>query len=262
MENRVTIAVSDGIADVRLNRPDKLNAVDSAMFHAVAEAAQTVSARKDVRAVVLSGEGRAFCAGLDLASMAGGLPADDIMERTHGIANVYQAIGWGWRECPVPVIAAIRGAAYGAGCQIALGTDIRIAASDAELSMMEMRWGIVPDCSGIATAQGLIRADVLRELVFTARKVPAAEAVALGLVTRLSDDPLAAAFDLARTIADANPHAIRAAKRMLNDALGQTSGEVLLAESREQKALLGSPNQMEAVAAGMMRRPPVFADPD
>lgn len=261
MENRVTIAVADGIADVRLNRPDKLNAVDTAMFHAVSNAAAEVSARKGVRVVVLSGEGRAFCAGLDLASMAGGLPAEDIMERTHGEANVYQAIGWGWRTCPVPVIAAIRGAAFGAGCQIALGADIRIAAPDAELSMMEMRWGIVPDCSGIATAQGLIRADVLRELVYTARKVPAAEAVALGLVTRLSDDPLADAFAMARTIANANPCAIRAAKRMLNDALGQTSAEILLAESREQKALLGSPNQMEAVAAGMMKRPPVFADP-
>ena len=205
-EERVSVSVQDAIADVRLNRPDKLNALDTAMFSALSEASAAIAARADVRAVVLSGNGRGFCAGLDLASLADGAP-EHLQQRTHGIANTFQNAAWGWRSLAVPVIAAIHGAAFGGGLQIALGADIRIVAPDATLAIMEGRWGLVPDMAGIVLLRGLVRDDVARELTYTARQVSGTEAVGLGLATRAADDPRAAALDLAAEIADSSPRA-------------------------------------------------------
>ncbi len=175
--DRVTIEVADGIADVTLNRPDKLNALDRAMFTALSEASTGLAKRDDVRVVVLSGGGRAFCAGLDLAAMAGDPSFGLLDERSYGIANVFQNAAWGWRSLPVPVIAAIHGVAFGGGLQIALGADIRIVAPDAKLAVMEARWGLVPDMAGIALLRGLVRDDVARELTYTARQFSGTEAV-------------------------------------------------------------------------------------
>lgn len=259
MGDRVTMTVADGVADVRLARPEKMNALDPAMFAAIAATIDRLADMREVRAIVLSGEGKAFCAGLDLATMAGGAPAD-LAARAHGDANLFQYVAWGWRTLPQPVIAAIGGPAFGGGLQIALGADIRIAAPDAELAMMEARWGLVADMAGIALLRGLVRDDIARELAYTARKIGAEEAERLGLVTRVADDPLAAALALARTIAGHGPQAVRSAKRLLNLAADADAVTILAAESAEQAALLASADHREAVTAGLQKRAPSFAD--
>ena len=261
MTDRVTLSLKDGVADVRLNRPDKINALDPAMIDTIAAVIDQLSTTPGLRAVVLSGEGRGFCAGLDMQSMAGLAANDfDIMARTHGPANLFQQVAWGWRALPVPVIAAAHGVAFGGGLQILSGADIRLARPDLRLSIMEMKWGIVPDMAGFALWRGLVRDDVLRELTYTHREFDGAEAVGLGFVTRLSEDPVADALDLAATIARRNPQAVRAAKRLANLEADQSVERILTAESREQGALIGSPNQMEAVSANLSKRAASFAD--
>ncbi|HWG02532.1 MAG TPA: crotonase/enoyl-CoA hydratase family protein [Trebonia sp.] len=257
--DRVRLHINEAIADVRLDRPAKLNALDPAMFAALIETAAALAERRDVRAVVLSGSGRAFCAGLDLASLAGEAPAA-LQARTHGIANSFQQAVWGWRELPVPVIAAVHGVAFGGGLQIALGADIRLVAPDARLAVMEARWGLVPDMGGIALMRGLVRDDVARELTYTAREVSGTEAVTLGLATRVAGDPHAAAMDLAARIAAGSPRAVRGAKRLLRVAADPGAAEVLLAESREQEILLTGPDVPEILTAQAENRAPRFAD--
>lgn len=262
MTERVVMTVTDGVADVRFNRADKLNALDRDQFEAIVETIATIEARSDIRCVVLSGEGRAFCVGLDLASLSDGSAIGDLMPRTHGDTNLFQQAALGWRRLPIPVIAAVRGFAFGGGCQIMLGADVRIAAPDAEVSVMEMRWGLVPDVAGMALMRGLVRDDHLRDIVLTGRRIAAAEARELGLVTQVEDDPLAAALAMARTIAASSPDAVRAAKRLFNLPWETPTADVLLAESREQQTLLRSANHEEAVRAGLEKRAPLFRDPD
>ncbi len=261
--DRVAITLGDdGVAQVRLTRADKMNALDPAMFAAIIDAATALEGAPGLRAVVLSGEGRSFCAGLDTASFARAADPDEapLEARTHGIANRFQQVATAWRDLPVPVIAAIQGVCFGGGLQIASGADIRIATADARLAIMEMKWGLVPDMGGYRHWRGLVRDDVLRELVYTNREVSGEEAQALGLVTRIDPDPLARATDLATTIAMRNPHAIRAAKRLSN-AMHEADGKtLLLRESEEQAAIIRSSNQVEAVMAGMAQRAPVFSD--
>ena len=258
--DRVSIEVSGGIAEVALNRPDKLNALDRAMFAALSEASTVLAKRDDVRVVVLSGRGRAFCAGLDLASMAGDPSSGLLDERPYGIANVFQNAAWGWRSLPVPVIAAIHGVAFGGGLQIALGADIRIVAPDAKLAVMEARWGLVPDMAGIALLRGLVRDDVARELTYTARQFSGAEAAQLGLATHLADDPHAVATALAVEIAGRSPRAVRSAKRLFTLSQDAGADALLLAESREQELLLAGPDLPETIAAHAQQRAPRFAD--
>jgi enoyl-CoA hydratase/carnithine racemase len=259
-EQRVSMTIADGVADVRLARADKMNALDPAMFAGIADAIDQLGATAGLRAVVLSGDGRAFCAGLDMASMAGGGSGMDLSGRSHGNANLFQQVAWGWRTLAVPVIAAVHGVAFGGGLQIMSGADIRIAAPGTRFSVMEMRWGIVPDMAGFALWRGLVRDDVLRELTYTAREFDSDEALAHGFVTRIADDPHAAALDLAKSIAGRNPHAIRAAKRLANAAADADAPAILAAESEEQARLLRSPNQVEAVMANTQKRAPVFTD--
>lgn len=256
---RVTVTTEGGIADVRLSRPDKLNALDEAMFVALADAIDHLSGAPGLRAVVLSGEGRGFCAGLDMAAMAGGSGLS-LAKRAYGDANIFQQVAWGWRTLPVPVIAAVHGVVLGGGLQIMSGADIRIAAHDARFAVMETHWGIVPDMAGFALWRGSVRDDVLRELVYTARQFDSAEALAAGFVTQLAADPLAEATKLALAIAARSPDAVRAAKRLANLATGTDAATILSAETAEQVALLGRPNQREAVMANMAKRAPVFVD--
>jgi enoyl-CoA hydratase/carnithine racemase len=263
---RVSVAIADGVAEVLLDRPDKLNALDGAMFDGLVAAGEHVGRAKDVRAVVLSGAGRSFCAGLDMqifASIAAAQsPLGDIVPRTHGDANFAQQAALVWRGVPVPVIAAVHGVCFGGGFQIALGADIRYAAPGARLSILEIKWGIVPDMGGNALMRELARGDVIRELAFTGREFTGAEAVAYGFATAVHTDPLAAARATAREIAGRNPDAVRALKRLLNGATGSDRAAILLAESKEQARLIGSPNQIEAIRAGVEKRPPKFADPE
>ena len=265
-QERVRITLDHGVADVALTRADKMNALDPAMFDALLDALARLQATPGLRAVVLHGEGKAFCAGLDMGSMAGIASGQqtsdmaDLAQRTHGMANRFQQVCWGWRELPVPVIAAVQGVAYGGGLQLALGADIRLVTEDARLSIMEIKWGLVPDMAGCALLSPLVRGDHLRELVYTGRVVAGPEAAALGLATRVSAAPLEEARHLARQIAASSPHAIRAAKRLMQLSETAPPREVLLAEAREQQALLGSPNQAEAVRAGLEKRAAAFSD--
>lgn len=258
MEDRVTMQLEAGVADVRLARADKLNALDKPMFDGIIAAIARLAGTPGLRAVVLSGEGRGFCAGLDMASMAGAGSGVDLTARTHGLANDFQQVAWGWRTLGVPVIAAVHGVAFGGGLQIASGADVRIAAPGTRLSVMEMKWGIVPDMAGFALWRGLVRDDMLRELAYTAREFSAEEGVGFGFVTRIAEDPHAEAMALARAIAGRNPEALRAAKRLAN--LEGDAAAILLAESEEQAKLLRTPNQIEAVMANMQKRAPVFTD--
>ena len=261
--DRVTCTIDGGIADVRLNRADKHNGLDPAMFDAIVEVGKSLLGERSVRAVVVSGEGGSFCAGLDFKAFMAGGPAvrDKLLARDDGSpANLAQRVGWIWTELPVPVIAAIHGACVGGGLQIALGADVRIARPDAKLAVREIVWGLIPDMSISKTLARLIRLDVAKELTFTGREIDGREAAALGLVTRLADDPRAAAFELAQTIAGNSPDAIRAAKQLWNRAPELDDAAALKLETELQLPLLGGKNQLEAVQARFMGRPPQFQD--
>lgn len=254
---RVSIEIIDHIAHVTLTRGDKMNAVDPEMAEAIVAAGESLM-DADIRAVVLSGEGKAFCAGLDVASfamLAQGNPEDRVMPRTHGNSNIFQQVAMVWRKLPVPVIAALHGVAFGAGFQLALGADIRIAAPDTRLAVMEMKWGLVPDMGGMVLLPTLARSDVIRRMTYTATPIDAPQGLEWGLVTELSDDPLAAAKALATEIAGKSPSAIRAAKRLIAVAETMDEDAVLMAESREQTDLIGKPDQMAVIAANMTKRP-------
>ena len=262
-QDRVVIEIADHVAEVRLVRSDKHNALDGATFQAIAAAAERLRDEPGVRAVVLHGEGKSFCSGLDVASfMSGPISTDDLIARPNGeVANLAQKVAYDWSLVPVPVIAAVHGNCFGGGLQIALGADIRIAAPDARLSVMEIKWGLVPDMAIMRFLPRLVRADVAKELVFTGRIVSGEEAAAHGLVTRTAPDPLAAARELAAEIAGKSPDAIRHGKRLLDEAWQADAREALLLETELQVELLGSPNQIAAVTAGMTKQPGEFVDP-
>ncbi|HTU73329.1 MAG TPA: crotonase/enoyl-CoA hydratase family protein [Trebonia sp.] len=265
---RVTVSVTDGVAEVRLNRPEKRNALDVAMIAALVSAGEQLKTMPGVRVVVLSGEGQDFCAGLDFSLFEAMRDGDRLsalaqVPPSDGPARaVAQRAAYVWAELPVPVIAAIRGNALGGGLQIALGADIRIVAPDARLAVFELAWGIIPDMTGTQLLPELVGRDVAKELVYTARIVSGAEADRIGLATRADPDPLAAALTLAREIAGRSPHAIRAAKRLL-DLAGRTSlADGFAREQLEIAELIGSPNQREAIAARFSKRAPQFTDLD
>lgn len=271
MNDRVTVDIQGGVADVRLVRADKMNAIDNAMFEALVETGERLKAERGLRAVVLSGEGRAFCAGLDMGSfqqMASGerRSGDRSVEaltrgRTSAGANRAQQACYVWREVPVPVIAAVTGVAFGGGFQLALGADLRFVAPDARMSVMEIKWGLVPDMAGLVLLRGLVRDDVARELTWSGRIFNGEEAAAMGLATRVCADPRAEALAFAREVAGRSPHAIRAGKRLLNLAASDADiATIFLEETKEQVALIGSANQVEAVMANLQKRDPAFAE--
>ena len=269
MTELVTITVEDGVADVRLNRADKYNALSPEMFAAITEAGEKVASLPGVRVVVLSGEGRGFCAGLDFSSFKGmgDRERKPGAEATVGAAtsaelpeNHAQRPGMVWKRCPVPVICALHGVAFGGGLQVALGADIRIASPDAKLSVMEIKWGLVPDMGLTQTVRDLIRLDVLKELTFTGRVLSGKEAAELGLVTRVADDPRAEALALAREIAGKSPDAIRAGKKLLEESWHAEPAHGLALEASLQGGLIGSPNQLEAVKSVFEERPAQYTD--
>lgn len=273
MSDRVTASITNAVADVRLSRPEKMNALDTAMFSSLVETGRQLAKENGLRAVVLSGEGRGFCAGLDVLSFMamaseeqgrGEKTADDpelLAPMSESPANFAQRAAWIWRELPVPVIAAVHGVAYGGGLQLALGADIRIVAPDARLSVMEIKWGLIPDMTGTQTLRHLVRDDVARELTFTGRIVSGEEAVTLGLATRVSHTPRETALEMARDIAIKSPHAIRAGKQLLNAARLSSLEEGLQLEAELQVSLIGGRNQVEAATANLEKRPPEFEDP-
>lgn len=256
MTDLVTIDINDHVAQVRLNRPEKMNALSLDMFDAIIAAGKEVAANKDIRAVVLSGEGRGFCAGLDLENFTGGgLDGDFFGEGRGGFwPNHYQQPAYVWRAVPVPVICALHGVAYGGGLQIAMGADIRLARPDTKLSVMEIKWGLIPDMSASQTLRDLVRLDVAKELTFTGRVVKAEEALSLGLVTRLEEDPVSAALEMARDIAGRSPDAITLSKYLLDNAWHGDEAAGLRLEERLQDRIIAKGNQMEAVMSAMEGR--------
>ncbi|GAB3014894.1 enoyl-CoA hydratase [Mycobacterium bourgelatii] len=254
----------NGVATATMVRSDKHNALDQAMFEGLVDAAEQLAGNPSVRAVVLHGEGKSFCSGLDVASFMGGERGTGVLlSRDEGrAANLAQRVSYDWSLVPAPVIAAIHGNCFGGGLQIALGADIRIAAPDAKLSIMEIKWGLIPDMGITQALPRLLPIDVAKELTFTGRIVSGSEGSELGLVTRTAEDPLAAAQQLADEIATKSPDAIRAAKRLYNETwLSNDPAAAFELESVLQTGLIGSPNQIAAVVAGMSGEQPVFVDP-
>ena len=271
MNDRVQVTIEDGVADVRLVRVDKMNALDNAMFDALVAAGERLKTEPGLRAVVISGEGRAFCAGLDMGNFgamasgersrdSGASSSSSLAARTHGVANRAQYVVWVWREIPVPVIAAVHGVAFGGGFQLMLGADMRFIAPDTRLAVLEIKWGLVPDMAGTRLMRHLAREDVVRELTYTGRIFSGEEALKLGFATRVVADPRAEALSVAREIAGKSPDAIRAAKRLLGEVSSLTDAEGLVQETIEQLALIGNPNQVEAVKANLEKRAPAFRD--
>lgn len=269
MTERVTIDIQDHVADVRMNRTDKMNALDGDQFEAIIDAGRSLAANPDVRCVVLSGNGRAFCAGIDVTRFegdkqdsgmsTGGVPT--LAERTHGLANRPQYAAWIWHELPVPVIAAVHGVAFGAGFQIMLGADMRYIAPETKLSIMEIKWGLVPDMSGTVLVRDLVRNDLVRELSYTGRIFSGSQAGEYGFATRVCEDPHQAAMETAAEIASRSPTAIEAAKRIFNSAPDTNAADGLMLESTEQDLIRGGPNQAEAAASTIEKRKPNYISP-
>ncbi len=260
--DRVRVKLADHVALVTLARPDKHNALDVAMFEAIGDVLERLVSERGVRSVVLHGEGPSFCSGLDLVSvMSAGEGLQGLIERLReDPPNWFQRVAFGWTQLPMPVIAAVHGTCFGGGLQIALAADIRIAAPDARLSVMEVKWGLVPDMSISRTLPRLVRLDVAKELTYTGRVLSASEAMQLGLVTWVAGDPLAAARRLATEIASRSPDAVRAAKRLYDESWTAPPERSLALEAELQRALIGSPNQLAAVQAGFTKEPAEFLD--
>ena len=275
IDDRVTISVVDGIADVKMNRADKRNALDNAMFASLCAAGEYLKTLDGLRVVVLSGDGASFCAGLDFSSFAqmaeagakanaADNKADNKADMNAGamvdgrITHMAQQVCWVWQEVPVPVIAAVHGHALGGGIQIALGTDIRIVHPDTQLSVREVHWGLIPDMTGTLMLSRLTRPDVVKNLVFTARIFSGKEGYEMGLVTQLSQDVYADAMTMAREIAGRSPEAVRGAKKLINLLANSGAAEQFAAERATIGQLIGTANQAEAVMSHFEKRPPNF----
>jgi enoyl-CoA hydratase/carnithine racemase len=271
LSDRVTLELDAGVAHVQLNRPEKKNALDDGMFAGLVEAARGLAEDPSLRVVVLSGEGDCFCSGLDFSAFGamaeGGLDAgsDQVVAAASDLsrdgAHRGQQAAWLWQELPVPVIAAVQGAAYGGGFHIALGADVRFIAPDARIAFVEITWGLVPDLSGTQALRRLVPLDAAKKLIFSGEPVTGEKAVAMGLGTELSEQPVEDALALARQIARHSPDAVRIAKKLLNESGLVSVSEGLANEFRASQALMGTPNQIEAVVARLQKRDPDFADP-
>ncbi|MBT7085578.1 MAG: crotonase/enoyl-CoA hydratase family protein [Desulfobacterales bacterium] len=264
MSDIIKVSISNGVADVRLNRPENYNSLIPEMFPALVETGKSLASNRSVRAVVLSGEGKGFCAGLDFGTIStmDSTGADDFKNSITETPNIFQLAPYIWKQIPVPVIAALHGVAYGGGCQIALGADIRIAAPDLKMSVMEIKWGLIPDMGATQTLRDLVRLDIAKEITFSGRIIKAEEAERIGLVTRIADNPLEEALKMAEEIAGKNPEAIQYAKKLYEETWHGDENIGLKMEEDLQIKLVGSPNQTEAIMANFEKRPPKFKDPE
>jgi len=262
MTDKLKITINEHLAIVKLNRPDKMNALDIDLFEGLINAADELNKNEAIRCVVLAGEGKSFCAGLDLSlfNMGGkdNIMDQPLMPRTHGIANKWQKAVWAWREIDIPVIAAVQGVAFGGGLQLMLGADIKFISPDTKLSIMETKWGIIPDMAGTQLMRHNVREDIIKELTYTHRVFSGTAAVEYGFATHLSDNPLEAAIKLAEEIALVSPSAIVKAKKLINKAPYLNEAEGLLLESRVQDDIIKKHNQIESVFSKMQKRPANF----
>ncbi|MDR6264820.1 crotonase/enoyl-CoA hydratase family protein [Roseobacter sp. N2S] len=263
MYERLTIEIKDHVAEVMLNRPEKKNALDTQFFDELAAAGESLKGNKDVRAVVIYGAGGCFCAGIDTSALmefAATIDQVRAMLATppeNGRGNRFQRPTVVWQELQVPVIAAIEGVAFGGGIQLALAADFRFMAPSAKMSIMEAKWGIIPDMGITQSLPQLMRADQAKELIMTGRVVEADEALSLGLTTWISDDPITAARAMAANLAARSPEAVQGSKALV-DQVWPAGSEGLALEGKLQSKIIGYPNQMETVTAQMQKRAPVY----
>ncbi len=261
---RIVVEKKEGIAKVFLNRPDKLNGLDMPMFEQLIATAKEIRKDRSIRVVILAGRGRSFCAGLDLPTVMK-KPTNilKLMLKWPGRRmNMVQRSAYGWRDIPVPVISVLHGNCLGGGLQLALATDYRIAKSDTRLSLMEMKWGLIPDMSAMVTLPQITRLDIAQELTMTGRKFSAEQAYEYGLVSCLAEDPMAEAERLAALVAKQSPDAVAASKHLLNKAWQASAVWALRWERWTQWRLLGRRNQLRAVKNGTRKdqQPLPFSD--
>jgi len=259
--DRVLLDVRDEVAYVTLNRPDKYNGLDMAMFRALVDTAATIAADDSVRVVILTGAGKAFCAGLDFAAVGKQSPAT--MARAFAklpgqTTNLFQRARWAWRELPVPVIAVTQGHCFGGGMQLALAADFRFATPDCQFSVMEAKWGLIPDMTGSVTLRELVPMDVAKRLTMTAEVFDAPRALEYGLVTGFSDHPLKDAEALAAELIARSPDAVAATKRLLQTTWSKSPRQAFWTESWLQLRLMRGANHKIARAAGMAKQAPEF----
>jgi enoyl-CoA hydratase/carnithine racemase len=268
MNDAIQLTVEKGVADLRLNRPEKMNAVDEGIMTGLREAVASIAADKSVRVVVLSGNGKAFCSGLDFSNfgdmLSGELTAESVADAYDDLspagANSAQQLGWAWQELPIPVIAALHGAAMGGGLNLALGADIRIVHPETKMGFVEISFGLLPDMSATQSLRRLAALDRIKELIFTGRKFSGSQAMEYGLATELSETPLEDALEMAATIARRNPDAVRKAKQLLNNSALVSVREGLLEESNYSRELMGTANQLEAVMSTFEKRDPKYTE--
>ncbi len=265
MNERVTTSIDNHVATVMLNRAAKRNAVDLAMFSALAETAESLRNNPSVRAVVLCGDGEHFCAGIDTAVFqndGNDVSLTEMLEPVEGsTANFFQSAATVWHDLPVPVLAALQGSVFGAGLQIAMGADLRYASPDVRMSIMEIKWGLIPDMGITTTLAGVVPIDRVRELAYTGRIFSATDALDFGFVTEVIEDSLSKAQNVAAKIASKSPDAIRAIKKLINDSWKDDPASSLRREAILQAAVMAGENQAEAVRANIEQRPPRFRDP-
>lgn len=263
LHDRISLTIEDHIATVCFNRPEKMNALDMPMFAALLEAQQAIADDSTVRAVVLTATGEHFCAGLDVQGVMTDPSAIETLlskgePEQQWLGNYVQQVVVGWQQLKVPVIAALQGYVFGGGFQLALGADFRITHPESQLSVMEIRWGIIPDMGITMVGCSVAALDQLKLLAMTGKRISGREAQQLGLSTQLAEDPVTVALELARSIVANNPDAVKAVKHLFNQYDGDNKAS-LAREEALQRTLLFSANQLEAVQANIQKRAPVFS---
>ena len=253
----VLLDIQDNIAIVTLNRPNKYNGLDWAMFSNIIRTIKILRKNKNIRAVILRGNGPAFCSGLDVMSIKKNplFLLKLLIKPGMTISNAAQNVSYLWRKLPIPVIAVTHGKCYGGGLQIAMGADFRFSTPDCEFSILEAKWGLIPDMAGMLAWREVLRGDVLRDLTYTGRLVQADEAQKIGLITRIEDDPMQAALDYAKEITAHSPDSVAASKLLINHIWTANDKSVLKMETKLQKKVLGRWNQQAAASRNISKHP-------
>lgn len=260
----VLLEIKHRIAYVTLNRPEKHNGLDEPMFVELVKAARTIRRNRDIRCVIMSGNGPSFCAGLDFAAVAKkpSMVFRFFIKTPWSKDNMFQRVAHIWRDLPIPVIAAVHGNCFGAGMQIILACDYRIATPAARLSIMEIKWGLIPDMSGMVTLSRLTRVDIAQELAMTGRIFSGSDGKEYGLVSKISENPLAEAETLANDICEKSPDAVAAVKFLFKKTWKRSTRSALFWERITQLRLLGRRNQKIAMQAGLAKneKPEAFVN--
>lgn len=256
---KVLCDVKDGVAHVRLNRPDVLNGIDLDLIDELIAIAERLKNNTAVRAVILSGEGKSFCAGLDFASAF--KEKKRVARYFLALAkrdNRFQRFSTIWRDLPVPVVAVVHGHCFGGGVQLVAGADFRFTTPDAQWSILEAKWGLVPDMGGTVPFLDVMPLDIVQRLAMTGEVVSGERAVELGLATGVSDDPMADAMELVDQIIERSPDSVAATKRLFIRNSRGSLWSALRLERRLQSKMFKSPNTKIAREAGMKKEKPTF----